>query len=45
MLDEPIMIVKPMEYENVHKIINVDQKSQIGKVMVKAMKYNVNVEH
>ena len=38
MLDDPIMMVKPTEYQHFHEIINVDQKSLIGKVMVKAMK-------
>ena len=45
-----MMISKPIEYQHVHKIISVDQKSLIGKVMVKAMRdqefhENVNVEH
>ena len=39
LLDDPIVIVKPTEYQHFHKIINVDQKSLFRKVMVKAMKY------
>ena len=39
-----------MEYQHVHKIVNVDQRTLIAKVNVKAMKYqdvheNVNVQH
>ena len=50
MLDDPMLMVKPIEYQHLHKIINVDQKSLIVKVMVKAMKYcefheHVSVEH
>ena len=33
MLDDPTMILKPTEYHHFHKIINVDRKSVIGKVM------------
>ena len=39
MLEDPIVMVKPMEYQHFHEIINVDDKSLIGEVMVKAMKY------
>jgi len=39
MLDDSIVMVKPTEYQHFHEIINVDDKSLIGEVMVKAMKY------
>ena len=39
MLDDSIVMVKPTEYQHVYEIINVDQKSLIGKLIVKAMKY------
>ena len=38
MLDDSIVMVKPTEY-HVHEIINVDNKNQIGEVMLKAMEY------
>ena len=38
MWDDLIILVKPIEYQHVHEIINLDQKGMIGKVMVKAMK-------
>ena len=50
MLDDSTVMVKPTEYQPFHDIINVDRKSLIEKVMLKAMKYekcheSVNVEH
>ena len=31
MLDDSIIMLKPMEYEHIHENINVDQKYLIGK--------------
>ena len=39
MLDDPMVMGKPMEYQHFHEIINVDQKTLIGTVIVKATKY------
>ena len=39
MFTRQIVMVEPKEYQHFYEIINVDQKSLIGTVMVKATKY------